>query len=60
MKKDQQQSASLDSKVIELVKPRNIESLLPESSNEVEFLCDTNGSCTLAINNGMQQDDLLF
>ena len=60
MKKDQQQPAGIDSKVMELVKPRNIENLLPERSNEVEFLCDGNTSCTLASNNGLQQDDLLF
>ena len=60
MKKDQQQPVCLQSKVIELVKPRTIESMVAETNNEVEFLCDTNGSCTVAVNNGTQQDDLLF
>jgi len=59
MKKDQQQLAGLDARVIELVKPRTIGEPLPKT-NEVEFLCDGNQSCTLASNDGMQQDDLLF
>jgi len=60
MKKVQQQPAGLESKVIELVKPRTFENLLPANSNEVEFLCDGNDSCTLSSNTGVQQDDLLF
>ena len=59
MKKDQQQSVCLDSKVIELVKPRMIESSNLENSKEVESLCgEHGGGCGL--NFGVEKDDLLF
>jgi hypothetical protein len=59
MKKDQQQSVCLDSKVIELVKPRMIESSHLEDSKNVESLChEHSGGCGL--NFGVEKDDLLF
>jgi hypothetical protein len=59
MKKDQQQPEGLDSKVIELVKPRKIERSHPEDNKEVESLCgEHGGSC--GTNSNVEHDDLLF